>query len=74
MAWTRADGWVWVFPCVDHYTAEAWAQVAKTGDRFGALQPVDDRVIDRFGGLTADVARGISLRHDWTQAAHPTRH
>jgi transposase InsO family protein len=25
MAWTRADGWVWVFACVDHYTAEAWA-------------------------------------------------
>ena len=22
MAWTRADGWVWVFACVDHYTAE----------------------------------------------------
>ncbi len=20
MAWTRADGWVWVFACVDHYT------------------------------------------------------
>jgi hypothetical protein len=25
MAWTRSDGWVWVFACVDHYTAEAWA-------------------------------------------------
>ena len=23
MAWTRSDGWVWVFACVDHYTAEA---------------------------------------------------
>jgi len=65
MAWTRADGWVWVFACVDHYTAEAWAHVAKTGDRFAALQPVYDAVIDRFGGLGADVARGIALRHDW---------
>jgi putative transposase len=65
MAWTRADGWVWVFCVVDHYTAEAWAHVAKVGDRFAALQPVYDAVIDRFGRLAADVARGISLRHDW---------
>jgi transposase InsO family protein len=41
------------------------AHVANVGDRFGALQPVYDAVIDRFGGLGADVARGISLRHDW---------
>jgi putative transposase len=58
MAWTRADGWVWVFACIDHYTAEAWAHVAKVGDRFAALQPVYDAVIDRFGGLGPDVARG----------------
>jgi hypothetical protein len=39
MALTRVDGWVWVFACVDHYTAEAWAHVPKIGDRFAALQP-----------------------------------
>ena len=65
MAWTHSDGWVWVFAVVDHYTAEAWAHVAKTGDRFAALQPVYDAVIDRWGHLDADVARGLSLRHDW---------
>ena len=65
MAWTRADGWVWVFACIDHYTAEAWAHVAKTGDRFAALQSVYDAVIDRWGRLDADIARGLSLRHDW---------
>jgi hypothetical protein len=65
MAWTRSDGWVWVFACVDHYTAEAWAHVAKVGDRFAALQPVYDAVIDRWGRLDADIARGLSLRHDW---------
>jgi putative transposase len=65
MAWTRTDGWVWVFVCVDHYTAEAWAQVAKVGDRFAALQPVYDAVVDRWGRLDADVARGLELRHDW---------
>ncbi len=50
---------------VDHYTAKAWADVAKVGDRFAALQPVYDAVIDRFGGLGANIARGIALRHDW---------
>jgi putative transposase len=65
MAWTRTDGWVWVFCVVDHYTAEAWAHVAKVGDRFAALQPTYDAVIDRWGRLEADVARGLSLRHDW---------
>ena len=65
MAWTRVDGWVWVFAVVDHYTAEGWTHVAKIGDRFAALQPVYDAVIDRWGRLGADVARGLALRHDW---------
>jgi len=65
MAWTKNDGWVWVFVLVDHHTDEAWAHVAKVGNRFAALQPVYDAVIDRFGGLRANVARGIKLRHDW---------
>lgn len=65
MAWTRLDGWVWVFANVDHWSAEAWTHVAKVGDRIAALQPVYDAVIDRFGGLGPDVARGIQLRHDW---------
>ena len=65
MAWTRNDGWVWVFALLDHYTDEAWAHVAKVGNRFAALQPVYDVVIDRFGELGPDVARGIKLRHDW---------
>jgi putative transposase len=65
MAYTLEDGWVWLFANIDHYTAEAWTHVARRGDRFAALQPVYDAVIDRFGRLDADVARGISLRHDW---------
>jgi putative transposase len=65
MAWTRSDGWVWVFICVDHHTDEAWAHVAKIGNRFAALQPVTDAVVDRFGQLGPDVARGLKLRHDW---------
>jgi putative transposase len=75
MAWTRLDGWVWVFVCIDHFTAEAWAHVARVGDRFAALQPVYDAVIDRWGRLDADIARGLELRHDWGpqyRAAHFT--
>jgi putative transposase len=65
MAWTIEDGWVWVFDLIDHHTAEAWAHVAKVGDRFAALQPVYDAVLDRYGQLEPDVARGIEVRHDW---------
>jgi len=65
MAWTRTDGWVWVFVVVDHYTAEAWCHVAKRGDRIAVLQPVYHAICDHFGGLGPDIARGISVRHDW---------
>ena len=65
MAWTRTDGWVWVFVLVDHHTDEAWCHVAKVGNRFAALQPVYDAVIERFGRLDPDIARGVKLRHDW---------
>jgi len=41
------------------------AHVAKVGDRFAALQPIYDAVVDRWGALGPDVARGLSLRHDW---------
>jgi putative transposase len=65
MAWIRTDGWVWVFCVVDHYSAEGWAHVAKGGDRFAALQPLYDAVIDRWGRLEGDIARGLQPRHDW---------
>jgi transposase InsO family protein len=65
MAYTARDGWVWAFVAVDHFTAEAWASVARRGDRFAALEPIYDAVRDRFGELGPDVCRGISCRHDW---------
>jgi transposase InsO family protein len=65
MAYTAKDGWVWCFVAIDHHTAEAWASVARRGDRFAALEPIYDAVRDRFGQLAPDVARGISCRHDW---------
>jgi putative transposase len=60
VARTRADGWVWVFACVDHYTAEAWAHVAKVGDRFAALRPVYDAVME---------GRNLSFLHSTARAA-----
>ena len=65
MAWTKNDGWVRVFALLDHHTDEAWAHVAKIGNRFAALQPVYDAVADRLGTLDPDIARGIKLRHNW---------
>jgi transposase InsO family protein len=65
MAYTRDDGWVWAFVAVDHYTAEAWATVAKRGDRFAATEPIYDAVRQRVGKVAPDVARGIAVRHDW---------
>lgn len=65
MAYTRDDGWVWAFVAVDHFTAEAWATVAKRGDRFAATEPIYDAVRQRFGEVAPDVARGIACRHDW---------
>ena len=77
VAWTRADGRVWVF-AVDHYTAEAWAHVAKVGDRFAALQPVYDAVVDR-GVLVGDdhdviaaVVRQRSATSEIGTAVHDT--
>lgn len=65
MGYTQQDGWCWVFCCVDHATVEAWATVAERGDRFAALEPIQEAVRDRWGELGPDLARGLSLRHDW---------
>jgi len=65
MAYTSQDGWVWAFVCVDHWSAEAWASVARRGDRFAALEPIYDAVRERFGEVGPDVGRGIAVRHDW---------
>ncbi len=43
MAWTRNDGWVWVFALLDHYTDEAWAHVAKVGNRSPPSSPSTTR-------------------------------
>ena len=65
IAYTRDDGRVWAFCCIDHFSCEAWTGVAKRGDRFACLEPIYDAITDRFGNVDRNLARGIALRHDW---------
>jgi transposase InsO family protein len=62
---TFEQGWVWIFSAVDHWSAECiGAHVAKLGDRFAALEPISTGLTRIFGGVDADIARGLSLRMD----------
>jgi transposase InsO family protein len=62
---TLDDGWCWLFTTVEHWNAEClgW-HLAKTGDRFAALQPLSMALMTRFDSVDADVARGLALRMD----------
>ena len=62
---TTREGQVAVFIAVDHCTSECVGiHAAKSGTRFEALEPIRQGVRDHFGGIAADVAVGLSLRHD----------
>jgi transposase InsO family protein len=58
-------GLVWLFTAVEHWNAECvgW-HVAKTGDRFAALQPLSMGLKQRCGSVGEDVARDLILRMD----------
>jgi len=62
---TLEDGWVWIFAAVEHWNAECvgW-HVCKKGDRYAALQPISMALNNLYGGVQAEVARGLSLRMD----------
>jgi putative transposase len=62
---TVEDGWVWVFAAVEHWNAECvgW-HVCKKGDRYAALQPISMALNNLYGGVQAEVARGLALRMD----------
>lgn len=62
---TVDDGWVWIFSAVDHWSAECvgW-HVTKVGDRFAALEPIAMGLTQLFGGVEAEVARGLAPRMD----------
>ncbi len=62
---TVEEGNVWIFAAVEHWNAECvgW-HVAKTGDRYAALEPVAMGLRTIFGTIEAEMARGLSLRMD----------
>lgn len=62
---TVNQGWVWVFSAVDHFDACCVGiHVAKTGNRFAALQPISQGLQTEFGATGADAGRGLTLRMD----------
>ena len=62
---TVGEGAAVVFVAVDHCTTECIGlHAAKSGSRVEALEPIRQGVRERFGGIGADVARGLRLRHD----------
>lgn len=62
---TLEDGWCWLFSAVEHWNAECvgW-HIAKTGDRFAALQPISMGIMKHYGSIQAGAARGLTLRMD----------
>jgi len=62
---TLEHGWVWIFIAVEHWNGECvgW-HVAKDGSRYAALEPIAQGLSRLYGGVTAQVARGLSLRMD----------
>ena len=62
---TLDEGWVWMFSAVDHFDACCLGiHVVKTGNRFGALQPISQGLQSEFGTTGADAERGLALRMD----------
>lgn len=62
---TVDDGMVWIFSAVDHCDGMCTGiHAAKIGDRFAALEPISQGMLEEFGSLAADAARGLSLRMD----------
>jgi len=62
---TTDQGTVHVFVAIDHCTCECVGlHAAKGGDRFEALEPLRQGVREHFGDFGANVARGLTIRHD----------
>jgi len=63
--WTLADGWGWCFSLVEHWNAECLGfNVCKVGSRFAALEPLSQAMLNIFGSVNQDIARGLALRLD----------
>lgn len=64
-AFTIEHGQVAVFVAVDHCSAECVGlHAALRGTRHEALEPIRQGIVERFGPIAPDAARGLSIRHD----------
>jgi putative transposase len=62
---TVDDGLVWVFAAVDHCDGYcAGIHAVKAGDRFAALEPIAQGLQSEFGGVSAAIGAGLTLRMD----------
>ena len=63
--WTKAEGWYWFFAAAGHRDSDVvgW-RVAKKGDRWAALEPVQG-VRAHMGGFGKAIALGLGPRRDW---------
>src|SRR6059058_1378222 len=65
MVQTIEDGRVWIFAALDHFNSEVVGHYVSTnGTRFSALEPISQALTERFGGIGADAARGVTVRAD----------
>ena len=63
--YTLTEGYVTVFGAVDHCTSECVGiHITKEGNRFEALEPLRQGLVERFGSYSTGVACGLKLRHD----------
>ena len=64
--YTRREGWCWFFAAIDHASNKVVGQhVAKIGDRFAALEPIKQGIVENFGGYAGAIASGLKLRLNW---------
>jgi putative transposase len=62
---TTAEGRAYVFVAVDHCSGEfVGTHAASSVSRWEALEPVRQGVTRHFGGIEADHAKWLTLRHD----------
>lgn len=62
---TEEDGLVPVFIAVDHFNTECVGiHAALRANRFEALEPIRQAVINRFGKFEKGIIQGLKLRHD----------
>ena len=62
---TLEEGWGWIFAAVEHWNSECMGwHVVKRGDRFAACEPIAQGLAREYGGVEAQIARGLLLRID----------